>query len=80
MAKKWADALSDDVYTRLCNCRTLKADLPELVNAKWQSYIDSGKADGGFTKEDALVSVLELLESNSQVFDLGKEEYDSLCS
>lgn len=79
MKKKWIDNLTNDVYNRLCSCRTIKADLPELVNAKWLSYIENGKADRGFTKEDALVAVLELLDCNSCYFDLTKEEYKALC-
>lgn len=77
--KKWVDYLNSDVYERLCACRTIKADLKQLVNAKWLSYIDNGKAAQGFIKEDALVAVLEHLECNSCYFDLTKEEYSELC-
>ena len=35
MKKKWTDYLSEDVYIRLCECRTIKADIPELVKCKW---------------------------------------------
>lgn len=79
MKKKWTDNLTNAVYDRLCHCRTIRADLPELVNAKWLSYIENGKADRGFTKEDALVDILDLLDSNSQYLDLTKEEYEELC-
>ena len=41
---------------------------------------DAGKDKEGFTKEDALVEVLELLESNTQGFDLTQDEYSELCS
>ena len=77
---KWTDKLSGDVYDRLCHCRNTKADLPALVNAKWMHYKEQGKDKQGFTKEDALVSVLELLDSNSQweLADLTKDEYDEL--
>lgn len=79
MKAKWTDNLSNDVYDRLCACRTIKADLPELVGAVWAGYQKDGKAARGFTKEDALVFVLELLDCNSCFFDLTKEEYDDLC-
>lgn len=76
--KKWTDYLSNDVYTRLANCRSTKSDLNELVNAKWRSMREHGKDKQGFTKEDALVSVLELLDSNGQYFDLTTDEYQDL--
>lgn len=79
MKKNWIDNLTNEVYERLCHCRTIRADLPELVNVKWLSYKENGKADQGFTKEDALVAVLELLDCNSCYFDLTKEEYEALC-
>ena len=79
MSKKWTDNLTSNVYGRLCACRTIKADLPELVNVKWLSFLQNGKADRGFTKEDALVAILELLECNSVNIDLTIEEYNALC-
>lgn len=79
MKKHWTDNLSNDVYTRLANCRTRKSDIKELVNAKWISFKENGKADRGFTKEDALVDILELLDSNSCYFDLTPEEYKDFC-
>ena len=78
--KKWTDKLSNDVYVRLCNCMTKKSDIQELVNAKWLLYKEIGKDKEGFTKEDALVSVLELLDCNSSCFDLTEEEYDNLIA
>lgn len=78
MKQHWTDKLSSEVYSRLCACRTIKADLPELVNAKWVAYQEKGLADRGFTKEDALIAVLEHLDSNSCYFDLTKEEYNAL--
>ncbi len=75
---RWTDFMSSDVYERLCACRTIKADLPELVGAMWTAYQKDGKAARGFTKEDALVLVLEILDCNSCFFDLTKEEYDDL--
>ncbi len=77
--KGWLKYLSPDVYDRLCSCKTIRADLQELVNAKWLFYKEAGKADQGFTKEDALVDVLELLDCNSRYFDLTVDEYNELC-
>lgn len=79
MKTKWINHLPEEVYIRLCNCKTRKSDLPTLVDAKWLSYKENGKAEQGFTKEDALVAVLELLDCNSCSFDLTKDEYDELC-
>ena len=70
--------LSGPVLTRLAECRTIKRDLPELVNAMWRHYKDEKKDLEGFTKEDALVAVLEWLDCNNNDFDLTREEYDSL--
>jgi len=79
MKKTWMDNLKSDVSERLGACRTIKADLPHLVNAKWLAFQENGKADKGFTKEDALVEILELLDCNSCYFDLTRDEYDELC-
>lgn len=57
MATKWTDGLSKSAYERLANRRTIKADIPALMQAKWNQI----KHTPGFTKEDALVSILELL-------------------
>lgn len=76
----WLKHLSADVFARLCSCQTARTDLPELVNAKWLSYKEDGKAEQGFTKEDALVAVLEHLDCNSQSFDLAADEYNNLCT
>ena len=78
--KKWTDKLPEDVYSRLCNCRTIKSDIQILTNVKWALYKEIGKDKKGFTKEDALVSVLELLDCNNTYFDLTEEEYDSLIN
>jgi len=77
--KRWTEYLPNDVYTRLCNCTTIRQDLPFLVSAKWRAYQESGKATAGFTKEDALVAVLELLDCNSIDFELTMDEYNELC-
>lgn len=77
--KNWKEYLSNEVYMRLCDCRTIKADIPQLVNAKWKSYQENGKAEKGFTKEDCLIAILELLDCNSCYFDLTKDEYNEFC-
>lgn len=80
MKARWTTKLSEGVYTRLCNCRTIKADLPELVNTLWVAYQEEGTdKTKGYTKEDALCFILELLDCNSCYIDLTKEEYETLC-
>ena len=79
---KWIDRLSSDVRERLGHCRSLKRDIPELVNAKWASLQEEGKDKTmGLTKEDALVCVLEWLDCNGQDFgsELTVDEYYELC-
>lgn len=75
---KWVDNLPTDVYNRLRNCHSLKADIETLVNVKWAAMKANGKQEQGFTKEDALVDILELLDSNSRYIDLTIDEYNSL--
>lgn len=70
--------LSNEVYNRLCNCCTQKRDLQELVNAKWAAYKEAGKDHKGFTKEDALIAVLELLDENGFDYGLSGDEYTDL--
>lgn len=75
---KWTAKLENDVYKRLCNCHSLKNDIEALVNAKWGYMKETGKDREGFTREDALTSILELLDCNGQCFDLTVEEYEKL--
>lgn len=77
---RWTDRLSGEVYHRLCECRSRKEDLRFLVNAKWETMKEQGKDKEGFTKEDALVQILDLLDCNGQwmLTDLTKDEYDRL--
>lgn len=77
--KKWTEHLEADVYTRLCKCRNIRSDLPKLVNARWLFYKETGKDTQGYTKEDALIYILELLDSNNQYIDLTQDEYNELC-
>ena len=76
--KNWTDKLPEEVYNRLCNCHSRQSDIATLVNVKWASMVEAGKREQGFTKEDALVYILDLLDSNGQFFDLSRAEYDGL--
>lgn len=77
----WTKYLENDVAERLGNCHSLKSDMEQLTNAKWRAMKEAGKDKQGFTKEDALISVLELLECNGQDFGacLTIDEYNELC-
>jgi len=77
--RRWTDYLPSDVYDRLCNCSTTSQDISVLTDAKWRRMIDLGKDREGFIKEDALVFVLELLDSNGIDTEMDKETYESLC-
>ncbi len=78
MTKRWTDLLPGDVSRRLAECRNTRDDVQILVNVKWAFMKERGKDKEGFTKEDALVDILDLLDSNSQYLDLSREEYDAL--
>ena len=78
--KKWYEYLPGDVYMRLCNCRSRRDDLQTLVNCKWYAMKEAGKDKAGFTKEDALVQILDLLDMNGQFCDISRAEYDALKS
>ena len=71
----WIDNLPGEVRGRLGNCRSRKSDIKTLVNVKWASMVEAGKEEQGFTKEDALIHILELLDCNGQYFDLTEDEY-----
>jgi len=74
---KWTDNLPSVVYNRLADCVNTKADVPVLIDARWKWMQDNGKAG---TKEDAVVYVFELLDSNSQgdLCDVSRAEYNEL--
>ena len=78
MKKRWCDSLPADVYERLGMCRSKRSDISILVNAKWLFMKEQGKDKEVFTKEDALVEILDLLDCNGQFFDLTKDEYAEL--
>lgn len=73
---------NEDVYNRLCACRNTKDDIKCLVNIRWMWMISKGKDKKGFTKEDALVDILEWLDSNGQweMTDLTNDEYEELIA
>ena len=74
--KKWTDLLEAGVYVRLCECRSRKEDILPLAQAKWATI----KSNPDYTKADALVEVLDLLDCNSQFFDLTRDEYDDILN
>lgn len=74
----WVENLPGEVSQRLGNCQSRKSDIETLVNVKWSDMVKKGKKEEGFTKEDALISVLELLDCNGQYFDLTEDEYNEL--
>ena len=78
--KKWTEYLPENVYMRLCNCRSSRHDLQTLVNCKWRAMKEAGKDKEGFTKEDALVQILDLIDMNGQFCDISRAEYDALKS
>lgn len=78
LKESWTEYLDSDVYQRLANCKSRKSDIEKLVDAKRAYMKKQGKDKENFTKEDSLVSVLELLDSNGQFIDLTKDEYDEL--
>ena len=75
----WTKYLPYAVYARLAECHTRKADLPILLEAKWQWAQDTGRYSG-YTKEDFLVDILDLLDCNGldSVTELTQEEWNNL--
>lgn len=75
---QWSDSLPADVWDRLCHCRSRKEDILPLAQAKW-SYIKAKFGDK-YCKEDALVLVVEHLDSNNQDFELTREEWNDILA
>ena len=75
----WFNYLPYNVRLRLVECRTTKTDLPILLDAKWQWAYDTGRYNG-YTKEDILVDILDLLDCNGldSVTELTIEEWRNL--
>lgn len=59
-------------------CVPALSKLQLLVDAKWRGYRELGKDKRGFTKEDALIYILELLDCNSCDIELTSDEYQEL--
>ena len=80
--KSWTELLPDNVYNRLCNCCSRKTDIPILLDARWQWAQDTGRDKQGYTKEDCLTYVLELLDSNGleDITDLAPIEWENLLN
>ena len=74
----WTDTLDLDVLGRLGNCASWKSDVLPLAQARWSWLRRTGAV--GYEKEDALVYVLELLDCNSVVIDLTKDEYADILN
>lgn len=75
----WIDYLPYNVRLRLAQCQTTKADLPILLDAKWQWTQDTGHYRG-HTKDNILVDILDLLDCNGldSVTQLTMEEWSNL--
>lgn len=75
----WLDYLPYNAYMRLAQCQTTKADLPILLAAKWNWAQDTGHYNG-YTKEDILADILDLLDCNGleDVTELTFEEWQNL--
>lgn len=76
MKTKWTDLLDNDVYYRLEDCKSKKEDIVPLAQAKWATL----RQKQGYSKEDALIYILELLDSNSCEIDLSVEEYSDILN
>ena len=75
----WIDYLPYNVHVRLAQCQITKADLPILLDAKWQWAQDTGHYNG-YIKEDILSDILDLLDCNGldSVTELTMEEWKNL--
>ena len=74
---KWTDYLDHDTYMRLASCRSLHRDILPLAQAKWNVM----KSCKNFEPEDALIWVLELLDSNNcSCADVTRDEYKEILS
>ena len=77
--EEWTDLLNEDQYIRLCECRSIMADVPALIQTQWAwNQINHKK----MTKEDTVVQILELLDANSQwgLAAVATEEFDELIN
>lgn len=68
---KWT-TLTEAQHTRLCECRSIKADILPIAKAY--------KIERGYDAEQALITAIEHLDMNGQFFDLTTDEWDELQS
>ena len=75
----WFDYLPYDVRLHFTQCRTTKADIPILLEAKWQ-WAKNSKCYNSFTKEDILAGILRLLDRKNlaSITKLTTEEWRNL--
>ena len=75
----WTKHLPYAVCVRFAECHTRKADLPILLEAKWQWAQNTGYYSC-YTKEDFLIEILDLLDCNGldDVTELTQEEWNNL--
>lgn len=77
----WVDRLPENMRTRLAECRTIKADLDTLIRTRWGWMKEHGQGPAkGYTKMDAAIAVMELIDANGQIIDPTVEEWEALCS
>lgn len=62
------DNLTNEQYTRLCECRSIKNDIVPIAKA----YMINKSCDA----DDALTYTFEHLDMNGQFFDPTEEEYN----
>jgi len=74
--KNWTDLLDRNVYSRLANCTSTKEDILPLTQAYWNGKLKNSGKD--YAVEDALISVLELLDENGRYYDLTSDERDDI--
>ena len=68
---KW-DLLTDAQFNRLCDCRSIKADIVPIAKCF--------KAEKHCSAFDAVILALEHLDSNNQYFDLTEAEFNRAVS
>lgn len=74
--KNWIDLLDSDVRERLATCSSTRDDILPLTKAFWNCNLKNSGKD--YSVEDALVSVLRLVDENGRYFDLTSDERDDI--
>lgn len=71
----WQDHLPEDVYSRLCECRSTKKDIVPLARTFWNYSHRVEK--NNMTEQDCLDFILEwVLDWNGGMWDYTQDEYD----